>query len=330
MDNAPAVVEAKPVMLKEQFSAEDIQQQINLVQTVMKRNMQEGEHYGKIPGCGPKPTLLKAGSEKLLQLFRLRVELFGDEEPKSLGQGHREYAIKCALFHIPSGKKVGEGVGTCSTMESKYRYRWVNQEQKPDKATQEKMKTMSTGRWHKDYRGGWQWQERQENPDVADAYNTVLKMAKKRAVVDATLTATAASDIFTQDIEDIKPQDREPDTPPAPQPAPATSDPAGQGDSGVEPSLDAPPPPSDDDAPYNQPAQDAPAPASGEQTPQKKMWHMLLKICDGDVDQAKEQLMGRTKFKNSNGKDDPSKVSDKQAWFIIKDIEKAYDAAKSK
>ena len=32
--------------------------------------------------------------------------------------------------------------------------------------------------------------------------NTVLKMAKKRSHVDAILTATAASDIFTQDIED--------------------------------------------------------------------------------------------------------------------------------
>ena len=41
-----------------------------------------------------------------------------------------------------------------------------------------------------------------ENPDLADVYNTVLKIAKKRAHVDASLTATAASDIFTQDMED--------------------------------------------------------------------------------------------------------------------------------
>jgi len=33
--------------------------------------------------------------------------------------------------------------------------------------------------------------------------NTILKMAKKRAQVDAVITATAASDIFTQDIEDL-------------------------------------------------------------------------------------------------------------------------------
>jgi hypothetical protein len=45
--------------------------------------------------------------------------------------------------------------------------------------------------------------ERVENPDIADCYNTVLKIAKKRAHVDAMLTATAASDIFThEEIED--------------------------------------------------------------------------------------------------------------------------------
>jgi hypothetical protein len=38
-----------------------------------------------------------------------------------------------------------------------------------------------------------------ENTDIADVYNTVIKMSKKRAYVDATITACAASDIFTQD-----------------------------------------------------------------------------------------------------------------------------------
>ena len=46
--------------------------------------------------------------------------------------------------------------------------------------------------------------EKIEHDNPADYYNTVLKMAKKRAHVDAMLTATAASDIFTQDLEDLK------------------------------------------------------------------------------------------------------------------------------
>src|SRR5690606_28333663 len=34
--------------------------------------------------------------------------------------------------------------------------------------------------------------------------NTVLKMAKKRALIDATLSATRSSGIFTQDVEDLR------------------------------------------------------------------------------------------------------------------------------
>jgi hypothetical protein len=46
-----------------------------------------------------------------------------------------------------------------------------------------------------------------ENEDIADVYNTVLKMAKKRAQIDATLTVTGAADMFTQDlIDDDEPQ----------------------------------------------------------------------------------------------------------------------------
>jgi hypothetical protein len=75
--------------------------------------------------------------------------------------------------------------------------------------------------------GKWVILERVEHDNPADYFNTVLKIAKKRAHVDAILTATAASDIFTQDAEDIRenlaafesdePQDnRRSETPPQP------------------------------------------------------------------------------------------------------------------
>lgn len=54
-------------------------------------------------------------------------------------------------------------------------------------------------------------------------HNTVLKMAKKRALVDAVLTATAASDIFAQDLEDLEDKIHEDD----PAPAAARTAPAG-------------------------------------------------------------------------------------------------------
>lgn len=52
--------------------------------------------------------------------------------------------------------------------------------------------------------------ERQEvgeidNPEIPDTWNTVVKMAEKRARVDAVLAVTGASALFTQDVEDNAP-----------------------------------------------------------------------------------------------------------------------------
>lgn len=44
-----------------------------------------------------------------------------------------------------------------------------------------------------------------KNQDSFSIINTLLKMAKKRALVDAVLSATRSSGIFTQDMEDLEP-----------------------------------------------------------------------------------------------------------------------------
>ena len=45
-------------------------------------------------------------------------------------------------------------------------------------------------------------QYRVPNPDIADIVNTVMKMAEKRALIAATLVGVAASEFFTQDMEE--------------------------------------------------------------------------------------------------------------------------------
>jgi hypothetical protein len=155
-----------------------IVQQVVAIQSVMNSVMKDGTHYGTIPNCGDKPTLLKPGAEKLCMMFRLAPSYKIDRA--DFDGAHREYEVVCTLTSMETGQVISQGVGSCSTMESKYRYRkdWDHKVgNKPG---------------------------RMENPDIADTYNTVMKMAKKRAMVDATLSATAASDIFTQDIEDFK------------------------------------------------------------------------------------------------------------------------------
>lgn len=46
-------------------------------------------------------------------------------------------------------------------------------------------------------------EKRYRTQDAANIANTILKMGKKRALIDATITATRASGLFTQDLEDM-------------------------------------------------------------------------------------------------------------------------------
>lgn len=189
--------------------------QIQLIQRHMRENMKEGEHFGTVPGCGDKKALLKAGAEKLCFIFQFAPEFQVDA--RDLPGGHREFNVTCRLIHRASGSLVAEGIGACSTMESKYRFRKAEQ-----KCPQCGKEAIIKGK--KEYGGGWlcfgkrggcgakfadgdpeienQNMGRVEHDNPADYFNTCLKMAKKRAHVDATLTGTAASDIFVQDIEE--------------------------------------------------------------------------------------------------------------------------------
>lgn len=212
------------------MTVSEIHRQIQLIQEVMKNEMKEGEHYGTVPGCGDKKVLLKSGAEKLNLLFKMAPRF--KVENVDLGNGHREVRITTELYHIVTGKFLGEGLGSCSTLESKYRYR--NAGRKCPACEQE---TIIKGK--QEYGGGWicfakkggcgakfkdgdtvielQAAGRLDNPDIADTYNTVLKIGKKRSMVDAALTVTAASDLFTQDIE----ENAEIEQPTKAQPAPA-------------------------------------------------------------------------------------------------------------
>lgn len=208
--NVPDVIEGTSVARLEEgaMSPDDIEKQVNLIQQVMKKVMKKGEHYGRIPGS-KKDILFKPGAEKLSTVFRLSPTYILSET--DLPDGHRECKAICTLTHIPSGKVFGQGVGSCSTMESKYRYRTeieLTGKPVPKAYWADRDQSLIGGLGYKPKKIDDRWEivkigDRIENEDLADVYNTVLKMAKKRAHVDAVLTATAASDIFTQDIEDM-------------------------------------------------------------------------------------------------------------------------------
>jgi hypothetical protein len=157
-------------------------------------------HYGTIPGT-PKPTLYKAGSEKILATFRIAVE---PEVTDLSDHDERRYRVICRGV-LPSGEIVGAGIGEASTNEEKYKWRGAVCQEEFD-ATPENMRRV---KWSKGYQGSAAKQTNQVRTNPSDLANTVLKMAKKRAQIDLTLTATGASDVFDQDIEDLPEEYRE-------------------------------------------------------------------------------------------------------------------------
>lgn len=142
----------------------DIKKQADHIHAIMRDIMKKDVHYGVIPGCGNKPALLKAGAEKILMGFQLGVR-YEIVDLASLAQVNSDgfYGFRVTAALFSRSSGVELGCGI------------------GDATTREK-------KWKHLYAAG--------------NSNTVLKMAKKRALVDAILTVTAASDIFTQDIDD--------------------------------------------------------------------------------------------------------------------------------
>lgn len=204
---------------------QQIKNQAEQVKQLMASCMEENVHYGKIPGCGDKPTLLQPGAQKITMMFGVADTY--DITEKDLPGGHREYMVKCTLVSKTTGVVQGSGVGLCSTMEKKYRYRNVadyeiTDQPIPQDARERKQEYRKQGYGMKKVDGQWHWVKykdsaQQENPDIADTFNTVLKMACKRSLIAATLNTFAVSDLFTQDIEDLE-QYAIPEQQAAPQP----------------------------------------------------------------------------------------------------------------
>ncbi|KRK48170.1 hypothetical protein FC96_GL001906 [Secundilactobacillus kimchicus JCM 15530] len=162
------IMTVKPSQVTAQLKA------IKEFQNLVQNQLIEGKDFGIIPGTGAKPTLLKPGAEKILMLMGVQSEyaVIDKVENYDPDNAYFDYTVKCTL--LKDGKLITEGLGNGNTREKK------NQ------------------------RNSFEDGVKVPDPNAPfDVKNTVLKMAKKRAQVDATLTIGSLSDLFTQDIEDM-------------------------------------------------------------------------------------------------------------------------------
>lgn len=110
-----------------------IQQAVQRYDAVLKFTkdlMKDGKDFGKIPGVD-KPTLLKPGAEKLCSFFGLspKFSIVGKAEEWSGDEPFFYYWYKCEVWR--GAILIAEGEGSCNSRESKYRYRWVGDDQLP-------------------------------------------------------------------------------------------------------------------------------------------------------------------------------------------------------
>jgi len=175
-------------------AVERYNQMLEFTQKVMNKD----QDYGTIPGVN-KPCLYKAGAEKLCTLFGLspKFELIERVEDWT-GRDHNSesfffYFYKCILLR--GGEVVGEADGSCNSWEKKYRYREGKR-----KCPTCGAEAIINGR--KEYGGGFLCYGKKggcgakfkdgdaaitgqdvgvvTNSDIAEAVNTIQKMAQKR------------------------------------------------------------------------------------------------------------------------------------------------------
>jgi hypothetical protein len=186
-----------------QFSAVEIRQRVNLVQEVMRNIMIKDTHYGVIPGT-KKPSLYKPGAEVLCVTFRIADKY---EIEDLTVDGMARYRVRCVGVHQVTGVVLGEGMGECSSHEEKYKWRAAICPEEFE-VTSETLRRLKFAKWNNNVE-----KKQQIRTESADQANTILKMACKRAKIAMTLNVTGASDIFTQDLEDIPEELRHGDEP---------------------------------------------------------------------------------------------------------------------
>jgi hypothetical protein len=169
----------------------------HIMHEYMTKAMKAGHHYYSFKE-GDKPAITQEGAHAICSLLKCVIgrpeinETYHDDS-------HLSVRARVSIFN-QDGNEVATGDGICSTRESKYAYRWIWDNEVPSGVDVSTLKSKSGQK-----KGGGKWTQYQmPNQDLPDLYNTVLKMAVKRAKVAAVRQLPLVSELFVaeEDVED--------------------------------------------------------------------------------------------------------------------------------
>lgn len=173
---------------------QETMQSISLLQNMVKDLLLRGVDYGRIPGT-PQDSLWDPGASQILSAFscypgQRRILKLEDSDEKIV------VCLEVPIISRSTGQEVGSGIGAASTLETKYKYRWV-----PDPRQwgydEEVIKTFKTKRGRDD-EGSEAILYRIPNPEHSELLNTIIKMASKRAEVDGAESLPGVSSVLRQ------------------------------------------------------------------------------------------------------------------------------------
>lgn len=173
----------------EEFSSDvalaRIDERIKFIEGLRQR-LKKGEDYNTHKGYS-KPSLEQPGAEKILSCLNCGYDVERGEQGVVWNQqyGLKEFSIVIHLIDRVTGKFIGSGVGSARAEVDDL---LTAKRGKDDKVVWDK-KANKPVREINQSRIGW-------------ANNKALKIAKKRAIVDAAKSAGSLSGYFTQDLPD--------------------------------------------------------------------------------------------------------------------------------
>lgn len=172
-----------------------------LLQDLVRKVLVWGRDYGPPYEGARTDTLYDPGASLIISAFNSyaghrRVLYFSNEH------GKVAIVLEVPIIQRNTGAEVGSGVASCTVSESKYKYRWIREEDLGDWGYTEKdaegFKTRK--KWeHTEYRI--------PNPELEELLHTVVTIASKRAEVDGAKSLPGVGSAL-RELFDKKPASR--------------------------------------------------------------------------------------------------------------------------